>query len=99
MKTEINYYTFRNWFETNRPNNFSYNGLLALWEMLEDYEDCTGEEIEFDTIAICCEYNEYDNIAEFHKEYDSEDYPDVESIMENTQVWEFGTESFIMQVF
>ena len=49
MKTEINYYTFRNWFETNRPNNFSYNGLLALWEMLEDYEECTGEEIEFYT--------------------------------------------------
>ena len=99
MKTEIDYYTFRNWFKTNRPDNFSDNGLLALWEMLEEYEQSTGEEIEFDPIAFCCEYNEYDNIAEFHLEYDSEDYPDVESIMDSTFVWSFGTESFIIQCF
>tara|TARA_R110000744_G_C18884885_1_gene507166 strand:- start:65 stop:364 length:300 start_codon:yes stop_codon:yes gene_type:complete len=99
MKTEINYYTFRNWFKTNRPDNFSDNGLLALWEMFEEYEQGTGEEFEFDPIAFCCEYNEYDNIAEFHKEYDSEEYPDIESIENNTMIWEFGTESFIMQIF
>ena len=99
MKTNVNYYTFREWFETNRPDNFSRYGLLALWEMLEEYEDSTGEEIEFDPIALCCEYDEYDNIEEFHKTYDKEDYPDIESIQDNTMVWEFGTESFIIQSF
>ena len=99
MKTDVNFYTFRNWFNTNRPNDFSYNGIVALWEMLEDYEDSTGEEIEFDPIALCCEYDEYDNIEEFHKTYDKEDYPDIESIQDNTMVWEFGTESFIIQSF
>lgn len=99
MKTDVNFYTFRNWFNTNRPNDFSYNGLLALWDMLEEYEDSTGEEIEFDPIALCCEYDEYDNIEEFHKTYDKEDYPDIESIQDNTMVWEFGTESFIIQSF
>tara|TARA_R110001599_G_scaffold180363_4_gene372990 strand:- start:820 stop:1119 length:300 start_codon:yes stop_codon:yes gene_type:complete len=99
MKTDVNFYTFRNWFNTNRPNDFSYNGLQALWDMLEEYEDSTGEEIEFDPIALCCEYDEYDNIEEFHKTYDKEDYPDIESIQDNTMVWEFGTESFIIQSF
>jgi hypothetical protein len=30
--------------------------------MLEEYEDGTGEEIEFDGIALCCEYIEYGSI-------------------------------------
>jgi hypothetical protein len=99
MKTDVNFYAFRNWFETNRPNNFSYNGIVALWEMLEDYEDSTGEEIEFDGIALCCEYSEYDNMKEFHEDYNKEDYPDTATIMCNTQVWHFGFESFIIQQF
>ena len=46
MKKTVNFYEFRDWFEKNRPNNFSYSGLQTLWEMLEEYEDSTGEEIE-----------------------------------------------------
>lgn len=99
MKTEVNFYTFKNWFNTNRPNNFSDNGIKALWNMLEEYEDSTGEEIEFDPIALCCEYSEYDNMEEFHDDYNKEEYPDIESIENNTMVWEFGVESFIIQQF
>tara|TARA_R110000765_G_scaffold76164_1_gene149217 strand:+ start:699 stop:998 length:300 start_codon:yes stop_codon:yes gene_type:complete len=99
MKTEVNFYTFKNWFNTNRPNNFSDNGIKALWNMLEEYEDSTGEEIEFDPIALCCEYSEYDNMKEFHEDYNKEEYPDIESIENNTMVWEFGVESFIIQQF
>ena len=99
MKTDVNYYTFRNWFETNRPDNFSDKGLQALWDMLEEYEDSAGEEIEFDPIALCCEYDEYENTEEFHGNYDKEEYPDIEAIQDNTMVWEFGTESFIIQSF
>lgn len=99
MKTEVNFYTFKNWFNTNRPNNFSDNGIKALWNMLEEYEDSTGEEIEFDPIALCCEYSEYDNMEEFHDDYNKEEYPDIESVQHNTMVWEFGVESFIIQQF
>tara|TARA_R110002167_G_scaffold136824_1_gene323671 strand:+ start:280 stop:483 length:204 start_codon:yes stop_codon:yes gene_type:complete len=67
--------------------------------MLEDYEDSTGEEIEFDPIALCCEYSEYDNMKEFHEDYNKEEYPDIESVQHNTMVWEFGVESFIIQQF
>lgn len=99
MKTTVNFYEFSRWFEQNRPNNFSRAGLRALFDYLEEYEEDTGEQIEFDPIALCCEYTEYDNIAEFHSVYDAEDYPDKDSIMNYTQVIEFGIESFIVLEF
>ena len=99
MKDTINIYQFQNWFQENRPNNFSRTGQVALFDYLEQYEEDTGEEIEFDPIALCCEYTEYDNIAEFHLDYDAEDYPDTDAIMDYTQVIEFGVESFIIQQF
>jgi hypothetical protein len=99
MIDTISIYTFKRWFKVNRPNNFSYTGLASLFEYLEEYEESTGEQIKFDPIALCCKYTEYDNIAEFHLEYDSETYPDKDAIMDYTQVIEFGIESFIIQNF
>ena len=99
MKKTVNFYEFSRWFEQNRPNNFSRAGLRALFDYLEEYEEDTGEQIEFDPIALCCEYTEYDNIAEFHSVYDAEDYPDKDAIMDYTQVIEFGIESFIVLEF
>ena len=65
MKQTIDCFQFRNQFMECRPDNFSYDGLLALWEYFEEYEDSTGEEIELDVIAICCEYSEYDSLKAF----------------------------------
>jgi hypothetical protein len=86
MKTNVNFYEFRNWFNQNRPNNFSADGLVALFDYFEQYEEDCGIELEFDPIAICCEYNEYENMAEFHKDYDKETYPDLEAINDATQL-------------
>ena len=86
MKTNVNFYEFRNWFNQNRPNNFSADGLVALFDYFEQYEEDSGIELEFDPIAICCEYNEYENMAEFHKDYDKETYPDLEAINDATQL-------------
>jgi len=58
MKKTVNFYEFRNDFETLRPNNFSYEGLTVLWEYFQEYEESTGTEIELDVIAICCDYTE-----------------------------------------
>ena len=99
MKTTINFYEFGLWFERHRPNNFSRVGLKGLFDYLEEYEDSTGESIEFDPIALCCEYYEYDNIAEFQLDYNHEDYPDIDAIMDCTQVIELGNEAFIIQQF
>ena len=99
MKTTLEFYQFRDWFEKNRPNNFSRAGLMALWEYLEQYESDTGEEIEFDPIALSCEYTEYEDIHEFHLEYEADEYPDIDAIMDNTSVYCFGGTSFIIQNF
>tara|TARA_R110000787_G_scaffold156160_3_gene270070 strand:- start:3237 stop:3584 length:348 start_codon:yes stop_codon:yes gene_type:complete len=99
MKNTVDFYTFRNWFEENRKDNFSSDGLLALWEMLSDYENDTGEQIEFDPIGFCCEYSEYENLEEFHRDYDKETYPDIDTIQDHTILYEFGNESFIIQQF
>jgi len=73
----------------NRENNFSYEGRRALFEYLESYEEDTGEEIDLDIIALCCEYSEFDDIEDYIKQYgtdiekkDFEFYEDKESIKE-----------------
>ena len=99
MKNSINEYEFSRWFEEHRPNNFGTVGLSSLFYYLEEYEESTGEQIEFDPIALCCEYTEYENIAEFHQNYDKETYPDKDSIMDYAQLIEVGANSFIIQDF
>ena len=100
MKRSLNVYEFASWFAEHRPYNFTPLGRLALFEMLESYEDDTGEEIEFDPIALCCEYSEYENLGEFWLEYDKKDYPNEESIMDATFYWAYGDiGSFIIQKF
>jgi len=99
MKKTVNFYEFSQWFEKNRPNNFTRVGLRELFDYLEQLEEDCGKEINFDPIALCCEYTEYDNIAELHLEYDSEDYPDIDSLYDHTQVIPVGLEGFIIQQF
>ena len=99
MKKTINRYEFASWFAEHRPNNFSPIGRMELYDMLTEFEDATGEEIEFDPIALCCEYSEYEDMEEFWGEYDKEDYPTEESIMDATFYWAFGDGSFIIQTF
>ena len=53
----------------NRADNFSHEGLLALFDMLESIEEDTGTPIELDVIALCCEFSEY-TIAEAIEQYD-----------------------------
>ena len=104
MKQTINEYQFKDAFQKCRPENFSYEGLTALYEYLEDYEEDTGQEIELDVIGLCCDFTEYDSLEEFQKEYYDEEigdsYDDIEEIEEETLVIRIeGTEGFIIQVF
>ena len=59
MKTTINLHQFRDaFFRMDRKTNFSYDGLEILFDYLEDFENGTGEEIELDVIALCCDFAE-----------------------------------------
>ena len=98
MIQTINEYQFADAFKRIRPDNFSYDGLKALYEYLEDYEDSTGEQIELDVIALCCEYNEYEDLEEFQGDY-GDDYQSIEEIEHATQVIMIDDDSFIIQAF
>ena len=71
MKQSINEYDFRNAFIKLRPDNFTYEGLTALYNHLEDLEQDIGQEIELDVIALCCDFSEYENLEEYKKNYSS----------------------------
>jgi hypothetical protein len=84
MKTTINQYDFERAFvDADRKENFSYEGLKALFEYFEQYEESTGEEIELDVIAICCEYNE-DTVKAIAENYGLE-LPEDETEEEHRQ--------------
>ena len=100
MKKTINIYDFREAFhKAGRGDQFTYDGLTALFEYIEDYEEGTGEETELDVIGLCCDYTEYESIEEFWLDYDQEDYPDIDAIMNETQVIMIDEESFIIAQF
>ena len=90
--------------KAGRGNNFTYEGLIALYDYLEDYEDSTGEHIELDVIALCCEYIEYENLKEFENDYGKE-FSNIDkrfkySIEDNTTLIPIeGTDGFIIQQF
>ena len=85
MKTTVSLYDFREAFRTmGRAEQFSYEGLEVLFDYLEQYEDDTGEELELDVVALCCEYCE-DTVAEIAANY-SIDLTDCEGEDEQTEV-------------
>ena len=71
MKTTVYKHQFRDEFQSIRPNNFSYEGLGILFDYLEEFENDTGEELELDIIALCCDYNE-ETLEEIINNYDIE---------------------------
>ncbi len=77
-------------FNKIRPNHFSRQGLECLFDFFEELDYDSETETEFDPIAICCEWAEYDSIEEFWDEYDKDDYEDIEAIQEMTQVIELS---------
>ena len=70
MKQTMNEFDFKNEFKKIRPNNFSYDGLTVLYDHLIQYEENTDQELEFDPIAYCCEYTEFDSFEDVKKNYD-----------------------------
>lgn len=61
MKQTIGQSQFIDAFRSmGRYEQFGYAALCELFEYFESVEDDTGEEIELDVIAICCEYSASD---------------------------------------
>ena len=91
----MNEFDFKNEFKKIRPDNFSYDGLTALYDYLTQYEESCDTELEFDPIAYCCEFTEYENFKEIKQNYDVED---LEHLEQNTIVLKIpNSEKLVIQ--
>jgi len=99
MYIRVTEYSFRNTFLTSDyKNNFSYDGLTALYDYFSELEDELNESIEFDLIAIAGEYSEL-TIDELRDNYFiDKDIDVIEYLQENTIVIEIeNSDSVIIQ--
>jgi hypothetical protein len=101
IKQTVNFSQFCDSFSDTYKNNFSYEGKRALFDYLEQLSEDTGEDIELDTIALCCEYTEYENLKEYNKDYNTDNpFDSLEEVEENTQVIRIeGSDGFIIQQY
>ena len=60
-------------FRDKKNNGFSYAGCHAMAEWLEEYEESAGEELEFDRVAIRCDFSEAETAFEYMHDYMTED--------------------------
>jgi hypothetical protein len=97
MKQNVSEYDFIDGFMKIRPDNFSRDGLQCLYDYLIELEEGIGEEIEFDVIAICCEFSEYKDLKEISEAY-GRDFMETDDIRDFTQVIECDN-SIIIQDF
>jgi len=83
MKDTVTQSTFTDAM-TQKGYGFSYEGSIALFDHLTEYEEDSEHELEFDPIAFRCEFSEYENLKEIQKSYN--DIQDIEDLERNTTV-------------
>jgi hypothetical protein len=106
-----NAYQFREAFRSaGRMDQFSYEGLEVLFDYLDNLSEDTGEPIELDPVALCCEYYE-SSIEELIDNYNidlsevDEDDPDSiievvrEYLEDNTSVCGEVSDGFVYAAF
>lgn len=96
MHVQINQHAFERAFaDAGRKDSFSYAGLNALFDYLEELEESTGEPHELDVVALCCEFTEYASCVEAARvydwtpadEYNEQDPDDLEAMEEEANEW------------
>jgi len=77
--------------------DFTIDALNALFDYLEDFEQDLGEPIEFDPIALCCQFSEYASAMDALHELQ----PDIKKQIEGDLRDQFsnGTYSYMKDVF
>jgi len=79
--TEIRFiYTFK--FNATLKDNFSNEGLKALFSYLVESEKETGQEMEFSPVSICLDFAEYGSLSDFiqnHPDYEGLEPKEIEN--------------------
>ena len=108
---KVNFNTFYDAFQASRSQNFSYEGLNVLFDILEDQANDMGEPIELDIIALCCEWSEasLDEVNDDYSLVDAEDYQDdnwlqyheaiFEALNERTTAYHVDSGTVVYQQF
>ena len=86
MIKTINEYEFTQDLLNDEYANWSYDGTKALFDYLTELEEDTGEQIEFDRVALRCDFSEYDNLEDILSQYDG--INTLEDLQDNTTVIE-----------
>lgn len=85
MKQTLNTSEAADLLMADKDAGWSYAGARALVEYLENLEDDTGEEIEFDRVALRCDFTEYESAREAAEDYGWE--PDEDADEEAALKW------------
>lgn len=63
----LSQYQFVGMMQDARPDNFTVSGLRVLFDYLDELSDDCGQALEFDAIAIACDYSEMDAIEVYNR--------------------------------
>lgn len=105
IKQTMSEYEFTDGLLTDSYANWSREAVHALYDYYESLSDDLGEEIEFDRVAIRCDWSEYDTTTEAFKNYNygEEDLPSQEVMLEwleeRTQVIELDNDHILLVDF
>jgi hypothetical protein len=109
MKQTINFSDFVDAFRAyDRYDQFGYQALMVIFEYLEEMEESTGQELELDVVAICCDYttdNWMDIASNYSIEIDENENEDeqkqqvIDYLNENTVVLGETDCEIVYQVF
>jgi hypothetical protein len=69
MKTTLTTSAAAEILANDENSSFSRLGAYALVDYLEQLEEDTGEEMEFDRVAIRCEFSEYESLQAWADDY------------------------------
>ena len=69
MKTEMPTYECAKALNHDEYANWTRSAAFALVEYLEQMEEDCGTSIEFDPVALRCEFSEYKSLQDFANEY------------------------------
>ena len=106
-----NVYQFREAFRlAGRMDQFSYEGLEVLFDYLDNLSESTGESVELDVAALCCDYYESsveELIDNYNIDVSDADEDDPDSIIEvvrdyledNTSVCGQVSDGFVYAAF
>jgi len=98
MKRTINENEFVNTIVSDEYNDMTYDGATALFQHLEEIELDCDEDVEFDKVAIRCEFAEYENLAAIFNDYST--IKSMDDLQDKTMVIEIeGSKRLIIQQF